>query len=354
MLSCRRSAGRGHAATSAAPAWALLAMLLTSQALVLVAHANQNNNNNNQNNNNNDNRNNNNYANMNNFDHFGKPDNMVANYGNNNNNNNNNNWGGLPSHFSNDTTWAMYQLNPFQGPAHTGNPARDDAAEQAKLQAVQAALKGDPSVAAVVAPSLLLSSAILLTVSPSLATASTGVGIASALIGNIAAWTLWMNDAAIFFTTLGDNRRRNLLATDGTDGLDSGGANDTETQLFRSQLLDQMRSATTQMRDWGGRVGTLRKSLQQGPFQQYLSDQRGALKTARDAITAVQNTNLGKALGLQGVGLQGFNGNQWLTQLRDAAQSAGVGTGGALGGGGAAGANFMQRMAEMMGKAFQG
>ncbi|KAG2428169.1 hypothetical protein HXX76_011849 [Chlamydomonas incerta] len=365
-----RRAARGSAAAAAPACWALLAMLLASQALAVVAQRNNN-------------------TNMNNFDNFGNPAGMMANNG--NNDNNNFGWGGLPASFINDPNWAMFQMNPFQGPARTGNPARDSAAEQARLQQVQAALHGDPAMAAVVAPSLLLASSILLTVSPSLATASTGVGIASALIGNIAAWTRWINQAGIFFLELGDNRRRNLLATDG-DGTDSEGADDADTQLARSQLLEQMRSATSQMRDWGSRVGTLRKGLQTGeralawgqfrhvrwaelpwvaglaavgngggeggggPFQQYLADQRSALKTARDALTAVQNTQLGHALGLTGVGLPSLNSNQWLTQLRSAAQTAAqsVGAGVGVGGGGAAGTNFMQRMAEMMGKAFQG
>lgn len=49
-------------------------------------------------------------------------------------------------------------------------------------------LQGNPSVAGIVAPSLLLTSSILLTVSPSLATASTSIGIAGALITNAVSW----------------------------------------------------------------------------------------------------------------------------------------------------------------------
>ncbi|KAG2484285.1 hypothetical protein HYH03_016929 [Edaphochlamys debaryana] len=173
---------------------------------------------------------------------------------------------------------------------HSSGPGRKSQAEkEAQLKELQDALQGDPSVAAVVGPALLLASSISLTVAPSLATASTSIGIASAIIGNIVQWTEILNNLNIFLNSfLGHHHHhRSLLEANGTD-----------VNYYRAQVYKQMQQATSDLKAWGGQLQKVRAAMGSGPFQSFLNSQIAALQTARKSIAAVGQHPVGRALGL--------------------------------------------------------
>ncbi|EFJ43776.1 hypothetical protein VOLCADRAFT_96137 [Volvox carteri f. nagariensis] len=173
---------------------------------------------------------------------------------------------------------------------------RSSAEKEKKIKELQAALKGDAAIAAIVGPSLLLASSILITVSTSLSTASTSVGIAGALAGNLVGWSKWINNAEVFFLKLrSGGKHRSLLEVAGNN-TDADGP---EAGRYRAQLLDQLRSANDVMSAWGHQLQRARNTVQDASFLDFLRSQQSALETARKALGAVQAHPLGAALDLR-------------------------------------------------------
>ncbi|KXZ45611.1 hypothetical protein GPECTOR_52g14 [Gonium pectorale] len=212
-------------------------------------------------------------------------------------------------------------------PLEYGKPfvGSEETDKEVQLRQLQDALKGDPAIAAVVAPSLLLASSILFTVSPSLSTASGAIGAAGALIGNIVSWTKWLNQAEVFFVDLRTAGGRRLLAANSTD---------PGTLLFRQQMYTNLQTANRAMQTWGAQLQKMQKNVGSGAFRSYLQQQAEALQQARRAVSVVASSPLGSALDLRSALPENFGAN--LGNLANLGSNIGKGVGGGIGGAGGA------------------